>query len=60
MVYLAKEIAWLNKWKAVYLGPNGDPLWFTIGQDSEEIIPTSVYFRQLAPSLKNLIQDVSE
>ncbi|KIL64527.1 hypothetical protein M378DRAFT_11337 [Amanita muscaria Koide BX008] len=30
----------LNQQGVAYLGPEGDPLWFTIGKDSDELIPT--------------------
>ncbi|KAG1728967.1 uncharacterized protein EDB91DRAFT_840487 [Suillus paluster] len=33
-----------------YLGPNGDPLWFTLGRDSEDLIPT-VYALWKKPDL---------
>ena len=29
--------------QTVYLSQGGDPLWFTIGRDSEDLIPTSVF-----------------
>ncbi|KAM6493195.1 eukaryotic translation initiation factor SUI1 family protein [Amanita muscaria] len=29
-----------NQPGVAYLGPEGDPLWFTIGKDSDELIPT--------------------
>ncbi|KAF7974399.1 hypothetical protein HWV62_12242 [Athelia sp. TMB] len=54
-----RGIAWLSEWKVVYLGPNGDPLWFTVGQDSEEIIPT-VYTLWKKPDLLPTLTTFSE
>ncbi|KAM6493188.1 eukaryotic translation initiation factor SUI1 family protein [Amanita muscaria] len=31
---------YLNEQGVAYLGPEGDPLWFTIGKGSDELIPT--------------------
>ncbi|KAF7980426.1 hypothetical protein HWV62_38258 [Athelia sp. TMB] len=58
---LAKFRTHLNErgWKVVYLGPNGDPLWFTVGQDSEEIIPT-VYTLWKKPDLLPTLTTFSE
>ncbi|KAF7974404.1 hypothetical protein HWV62_12252 [Athelia sp. TMB] len=49
----------LDERGAVYLGPNGDPLWFTIGKDSEEIIPT-IYTLWKHPDLLPTLTTVPE
>ena len=33
----------LDEHGVAYLAPNGDPLWFTLGKGSEELIPTGMY-----------------
>ncbi|KAJ8075178.1 hypothetical protein PM082_019506 [Marasmius tenuissimus] len=40
----------LNELGVAYIAPNGDPLWFTIGKGSEDLIP-SIYTLWKSPNL---------